>query len=96
VVHPLPGGTRHGTLDDWTKHASLLYQITCVGQTQSQAEWVRDESEVLLDGLTVIGRLIDVVRVDFGSDEAVRDDSLGAPETLFGAMPRYRLYSTPA
>lgn len=96
VVHPIPGGRRYGTLDDWTVHADLVYQVTCVGLTASQAEWVRDQSEVLLDGVTVSGRLIDVVRVDFGSDGVARDDDIGAPNLYFTCMPRYRLYSTPA
>lgn len=96
VVHPIPGGRRYGTLDDHTRDADLVYQVSCVGLTHAQAEHLRDESEVLLDGITVAGRLIDLVRVDFGSDEARRDDDIGAPDLYFTATPRYRLYSTPA
>lgn len=96
VVHPIPGGRRYGTVDDWTVNADLVYQISCVGETQEAAEILRDESEVLLDGITVAGRLIDVVRVDFGSDGARRDDDIGAPELFFVSMPRYRIYSTAA
>lgn len=97
VVHPIPGGTRHGTLDDHVKHAELVYQITCVGQTAAQAESVRDDVEAaMLGGITVSGRLIDVIRIDFGSDDTRRDDDIGAPKLFFTSTPRYRLQSTPA
>lgn len=97
VVHPIPGGTRTGTLDDHVRHADLVYQISCVGLTRAQAEWVRDRvEEAMLGGVSVPGRLIDVIRIDFGSDDARRDDDVGAPELFFTSMPRYRLSSTPA
>lgn len=91
VVHPLPGGGRYGDLDDVGKHATLLYQLSCYGLTQQQAEWVADQTQLLLDGLDVPGRSIQVVRADFGSSEAVRDDTVGAP--WFQATPRYRIVS---
>lgn len=94
VVHPIPGGRRFGTLDDYVKDADLLYQLTCVGETRDQAEWVRDETEILLDGVTVAGRQIDVIRLDFGSDEARLDGTVHP--AVFVSMPRYRLSSTPA
>lgn len=94
VVHPISGGARFGTLDDWTAHATLVYQLTCVGQTQEQAEWVRDECELLLDGLTVSGRHVELVRQDFGSDGVERGDRTG--DLVFTCMTRYRLTSSPA
>ena len=97
VVHPLIGGRRYGVLDDWTRHADLDYQVTCVGATQEACEIVRDQvEEVMLAGITVAGRLIDVVRITFGSDGTRRDDDIGAPDLYFIATPRYRLVSTPA
>lgn len=96
VVHPIAGGDRYGTVDDWTVNADLVYQVTCVGETQEAAELVRDQSEVLLNGLAVPDRLIDVVRVDFGSDNVRRDDDIGQPKLFWSCMPRYRLYSTAA
>lgn len=95
IVHPLPGGDRYGTLDDWAKHADMMYQVTCVGATQSQAEWVRDQTEVLLDGIVVDGRHIDIVKVEDGADAVDRDDSIHG-DTMFTAMPRYRVSSSPA
>jgi hypothetical protein len=94
VVYPILGGSRTGPLDDYVKHAQLIYQITCVGETQAQTEWVRDKTEVLLDGITVTGRHLDVVRHDFGSSDARRDGN--AEPAVFVAMPRYRVSSSPA
>jgi hypothetical protein len=95
VVHPLPGGRRFGTMDDWTLHADLMYQITCVGATQAQAEWLRDQTEVLLDGITVAGRHIDIVKHENGSDGAMRDETIQG-EALFVSFPQYRVSSSPA
>lgn len=95
IVHPMPGGDRFGTLDDWTKHAELDYQVTCVGRTQAEAEFLRDETEVLLDGLTVTGRHIDVVKREGGSDAAMYEE-VPQGEALFMCAPRYRLSSSPA
>lgn len=94
IVHPISGGARFGTLDDWTAHAQLVYQLTCVGSTQQQAEWVRDDSELLLDGVTVSGRSLDVMRLDFGSGGVERNDQTG--DTVFTCMTRYRFTSSPA
>lgn len=94
VVHPIPGGRRFGDLDDHVKHADLVYQLTCVGETQAQAEWVRDKTEVLYTGITVADRHIDIVRDDFGSSDARLDGTV--EPAVFVAMPRYRIASSPA
>lgn len=94
VLHPISVGRRYGTVDDWTVNADLVYQVTCVGLTQRQAEWLRDASELLLSGVSVAGRHIDIVRSDFGSSSVNHEEVAG--ETLFTAMPRYRFMgSTP-
>ncbi|MFW5898856.1 MAG: hypothetical protein ACOCUN_00150, partial [Jiangellaceae bacterium] len=71
-----------------------VYQLTCVGQTQEQAELVRDKCELLLDGITVSGRSLDVMRIDFGSDGVERNDRTG--DAVFTCMSRYRFTSSPA
>lgn len=97
VVHPIPGGRRYGTLDDHVKDADVVYQITCIGETQAAAEQVRDDVEAaMFSGVTISGRLVDVIFIESGSDGVRRDDDIGAPETYFTCTPRYRLKSTPA
>jgi hypothetical protein len=95
VVYPLPGGSREGTLAGPWDDAELVYQLTCVGITRLQAEWVRDKAEAaMLTGLTVTGRNIALVRPDEGDSGTYRDDTQTPP--LYYATPRYRIYTTPA
>ncbi|WP_166345112.1 hypothetical protein [Phytoactinopolyspora limicola] len=98
IVYLIPGGERSGTMDDWNKDATLVYQVTCVGLTYEQAEWVRDQSETLLDlkGTGIVpGRYIDRVEATFGASfgggDEHRNDSTGSP--FFQITPRYAIYS---
>jgi hypothetical protein len=92
VVYPLPGGTRSGNLDDPYGDAQLPFQVTCVGRSRRQAQWLLDEVEVILDGVTVAGRSIHPM--PDSNPGVVRDDDLGKP--LFYATPRYKLKTTPS
>lgn len=92
VVYRIPGGESSGPLDAPNDDAELIYQVTCVGDTREQAEWVEDKVMNLLDGITVEGRSIS--RVDLDSYDGIRrDDALPLPR--FYATPRFRIYSTP-
>lgn len=94
VVYAIPGGTASGTLARPDDDAELVYQVTCVGLTRQQAEWLADKALTLLETpLSVSGRSIARVALDLHAGVS-RDDSRTPP--YFVAMPRFRLYSTPA
>lgn len=94
VVYPLTGGLADGTMDNPNDDASVLYQITSVGRTAEQAEWVMDTSRVaILSGTYALNdRKVLLVTVDmFGGVE--RDDDVQPP--LFYAKDRYRFLTGP-
>lgn len=93
VVYPIAGGGTSGTLAAPDDDAELIFQVTCVGVSREQAEWLADKALSLLTSVTVTGRSVPRVSLDsFGG--VVRDDT--ATPTLWTAFPRFRLYSTPA
>lgn len=92
-VHAIPGGRAFGSLEEPHEDAELVYQVTCVGTTREQAEWLADKSMVLLDGVTVDGRSIAFVELD--SLPGSRRDTSVTPE-VWQATPRFRLKSTPS
>jgi len=95
IVYPIPGGLFDGTLGCPSDDASLTWQVTCVGATREQCEWVVDETHASLveQPLTVAGRFIDRVWSDMAGGGARRDDEVQPP--VFIATPRYRVESTP-
>jgi hypothetical protein len=93
VVYPIPGGSLDGTLEDPNEDAELVFQVTCVGTTREQAEWVSDKVLGLLTGMTVAGRHIARIYLDSFSGVR-RDDTLSPP--MFIGTPRFRVMSTPA
>lgn len=97
VVYPLIGGTFDGTLAEPNDDASLIYQLTCVGASRSQAEYVADAALAALIGqpLTVAGRSVSRVWADLAAGGARRDDT-AAGEPLFISTPRIRVESFPA
>jgi hypothetical protein len=92
VVYRIPGGKRSGTLADPHGDADFIYQVTCVGSSRRQAEWLADKAEALLAGVTVEGRRIHVV--PHGNPGIPREDDV--TPSIFTMAPRYRLMSSPA
>lgn len=92
VVHSIPGGSAFGSLEEPHEDAELVYQVTCVGTTREQAEWLADRSMVLLDGVTVADRSIAFVELD--TLPGSRRDTSVTPEVWL-STPRFRLKSTP-
>lgn len=82
----------YGTLDNPYENADIVYQVTCVGKTREQAEWVQDKAMVLLDGFEVDGRHIAHVRPDGGP--GVRPDRDVTPPVFF-STPRFTVKTTP-
>lgn len=76
VVYSMPSNLRQPTLDDWTAHQRLAYQLTGVGNDRQQAEWVADECEAALtSGFAVSGRSLDAIWPQRGP--LMRNDSTG-------------------
>lgn len=76
VVYSMPSNLRQPTLDDWTAHQRLAYQLSCVGSTREQAEWVADECEAtVIGGFTVSNRSLDAIWPQRG--RLMRDDATG-------------------
>jgi hypothetical protein len=94
VVYNISGGRMSGNLDDPFEDADLVYQVTCVGQTREQAEWVADKATVtLVNGLSVTGRSIVLVTPEGGP--GTRPDRDVTPPVYF-TTPRFTIKSTPA
>jgi hypothetical protein len=92
VVYRIPGGSSSGELADPQGDAEFIYQISCVGISREQTEWMADKAtEVLFGGLVVAGRS---VFMDIEDHPGVRADHDISP-SVFVATPRYRIYTTP-
>jgi uncharacterized protein DUF3168 len=84
---------RDGTLTRPDDDATITYQVTCVGTSRKQAEWLADEvGQALEAGLIVSGRKIPRIAPEAGSGTVMRDDDVTPP--LFYVTPRYRVMST--
>lgn len=93
VVYPMPGRLG-GTMADPERDGQVVYQVTSVGVSRSEAEWVRDKArEVLLPGLVVAGRRIVRVKVEMVG-EVARDDDVSPPR--FFIPERFRFWSVPS
>lgn len=93
VVYQIPSGQFDGSLADPNADAELVYQVTCVGETREQAQWVVDKAMALLNGFEITGRSIARVSLD-AAPGVIRDDDLDPP--LFYATPRFRVFTTSA
>jgi len=93
VVYPVTGGDTYGPLGAQNDDAELIYQVTCVGTSRQQAQWLADKAMGLLSGITVTGRSLPLVTVETVPG-VMRDDDVQPP--IFWAAPRFRLFSTPS
>lgn len=95
IVYPLPGGVFDGPLGCPDNDASLIWQVTCVGATRPQCEWVVDKVNATLVGqpLTIPNRYVTRVQADMAGGGARRDDTVQPP--VFIATPRCRVDSVP-
>ena len=93
VVYPIAGGGLSGSLADPNEDGTLIFQVTCVGASREQAEWLADKAMALLDGFSISGRSIARVSLDLQGG-IQRDDASTPP--VFYASPRFRVMTTPA
>lgn len=92
VVYRITGGNRSGNLDDPDGDGEFIYQVTCVGESRQQAEWLVDKAEELLANVALEDR--DVTVRPHSNPGVLRDDTVTPP--IFYATPRFRLKTTPA
>lgn len=97
IVYPLGSATFDGSnlAADLDADAFPLYQVTSVGGTREQAEFMRDKVRdgLLGTSLTVSGRRVGPVRLE--DEQSVQVDFQVTPHLLY-AVDRMRVYSTPA
>lgn len=87
VVHPI-GDTLGGTLAAAWGEAQSGVQVTCVGESRKQAEWLAERVTALLLAATDTLGHVEVLT----SGPVTRDDGTGAP-SLFLAYPRFRIHT---
>ena len=96
IVYPMPSGGTSGPMSSPHADEDQVVQVTAVGRSREQAQWVADVAKTtLLAGLTLTGRsLLSRPRLDVGNG-VQRDDATAGPP-LFHAVARYRFTTTPA
>jgi len=93
VLHPIPGGSRSGTVAAPEDDCELVYQVTCVGDSRRAARWVNDKVDAAMQSISVTGRFVGPVLLD--SNPGVLRDTDVTPH-VFYSTPRYRVFTTTA
>ena len=95
VVYPLPDLESDGPANDIDSDVQHVYQVTAVGTTREQAEWVADEvrETILIGAITIAGRSV-MQRRALSGGSIERDDDLSTP--LFYKTPLFQIWTTPA
>ena len=80
-----------GVLSDPQQSTVIEFQVTCVGESLRQANWMANESRLVLSGWTptVAGMTFGPVQLDAGLP-AERDDDVQPP--LFYAVDRFSVF----
>lgn len=96
IVYPMPSGGTSGPMSAPHADEDMVVQVTAVGRTREQAQWVADTAKAtLLAGISITGRALSSrPGLDVGSGLQRDDDTAGPP--LFYAVHRYRFPTTPA
>ena len=95
IVYPTGGGGVDGPLGDTRSDVQYVYQVTCIGSTREQADFMRDkvravmfnESNFSITGRRVLRTILDVPIA------TSRDDDVQPP--LFFSADRFRLETSP-
>lgn len=94
VLYPAGAGPLSGPVSDPFADSSPLFQITCVGRTREQTQWLADKLRpVALGPLSITGRK--VMQPYLETSQPVRRDDSSSPP-LFYAADQVRLPTTPA
>lgn len=94
IVYSL-GSSTDGGLVDPHEDTTLNWQVTCVGFTREQSEWlVNRVNDLVVDQhFAVDGRTVGPIEPDLVAAGPRRDDDVRP--AVFFATPRYRAYSRP-
>lgn len=95
LLYPLVGGTTAGPISDLAADATVLYQLTAVGASRQQAEWIADQARVVMlsKAFAPAGRVVTLVVIDMLGG-ATRDDAGKTP--LWFSPDRYSVTTVPA
>lgn len=94
VLYRAGSGALDGPMSNQHADGSPLLQLTCVGSTAEQAEWLADKLRpTLLARPTVTGQR--VMQVSLETSQPVRRDDSSAP-AVFYAVDQARFFTTPA
>lgn len=96
VMHPLSGGFAQGSLADPHADPEWPVQFSCYGASRSQSMWVADVLRPVVLGwrpTSIPGVRIRFVALDMEGGSR-RIDTVQPP--VWQAVPRYRLFVTPA
>lgn len=102
VLYPLPSPDHDGDLATPDRERGWLYQVTSVGATREQAQWMADEVETAMEDETFAPAGITVMDVETDTPGAVtRDDDTslvtGPGDTasfLFYSVDVYEFHTT--
>jgi hypothetical protein len=86
VLFPLPDESHGGSLTDPHQFVTQLFQVTCVGKTMEEAEWMQHEARTALVGFTPAVDDATPIELDLGS--GVRRDDDGP---VFFTTDRFRI-----
>lgn len=95
VVTPLADVGYSGPINDGQADVEMAWQVTAVGQTRSQAQWMQDACrDALINGsLSISGRTVMTIDLSGGSG-VERDDDFQPP--LFYAVDIFEIMLTPS
>ena len=93
TLYPLPGAT-DGPLDGSSEDGISSYQVTAVGSTVEQAEWVADAARVALCGARPVAGSRTVTLITCPVMAGVLPDDTVQPRVFFSA-DRFEVMSTP-
>lgn len=95
VVTPLADGDYDGPMNDWQADVAMEWQVTSVGATRSQAQWMQDKCRdaMLNAAITVPSRAVMKAELA-GGGFVERDDDFQPP--LFYAVDIFSVLVTPS
>jgi hypothetical protein len=93
VVYPMPDLATDGPLSDPQQVTVYAFQLTCIGLTREQAQWMQHKARSVLLGWTPTVAGIGTTRVALHSGSGIRrNDDVTPPE--FYSTDLYRMYAS--
>jgi hypothetical protein len=92
VVYPLPDRAAFGTLVDPTNFTLQLFQVTCVGDTADEAQWMQHQVRLALQSWIPVVTDWEPNRIELDQGSGVFRDDDGP---TFYTTDRFNLYVDP-